>query len=141
VDAAVDRVFLDANVLFSAAWREDSGLRALWRVRHVRLVSSAYAEAEARRNLESAEQHERLDELVAQMDVIADAPSEATIPPEVQLPDKDRPILQAAIDAGADYLLTGDVRHFGPYFGQTIGGVTILRPAEYLRSKKKRNGK
>jgi uncharacterized protein len=28
----VDRVFLDANVLFSAAYRKDAGLQRLWRL-------------------------------------------------------------------------------------------------------------
>jgi hypothetical protein len=37
----VDRVFLDANVLFSAAWREGAGLISLWTVPEVKLMSSA----------------------------------------------------------------------------------------------------
>lgn len=37
------RVFLDANVLFSAAFRERGGLLALWERRDIRLVSSPYA--------------------------------------------------------------------------------------------------
>lgn len=52
----------------------------------------------------------------------------------VVLPDKDRPILLAAIDARATHLLTGDFRHFGPYYGQTLEGVLILPPGEYLRT-------
>ena len=51
----------------------------------------------------------------------------------IALPDKDRPILLAAITARATHLLTGDVQHFGPYFGQQIDGVMILPPAAYLR--------
>jgi hypothetical protein len=39
----VDRVFLDANVLFSAAYRSDSGLLALWRRAGASLLTSAYA--------------------------------------------------------------------------------------------------
>jgi uncharacterized protein len=50
----------------------------------------------------------------------------------VKLPDKDRPILLAAIGAGATHLLTGDFRHFGPYYGERIEGVLILPPGEYL---------
>jgi len=51
------------------------------------------------------------------------------------------PILLAAIEARADYLLTGDFRHFGPYFGKKIEGVTIISPAQYfkLRGGEKRN--
>ena len=47
----MDRVFLDANVLFSAAYVEISGLTRLWTFDNVALLSSAYAIEEARRNL------------------------------------------------------------------------------------------
>ena len=45
------RVFLDANVLFSAAWRADSGLTRLWEIESIHLVTSPYAADEAERNL------------------------------------------------------------------------------------------
>ncbi len=48
---ALDRIFLDANVLFSAAYLENSGLGRLWRLEDAELLSSAYAVEEARRNL------------------------------------------------------------------------------------------
>jgi uncharacterized protein len=57
---------------------------------------------------------------------------EAALPSDVQLPDKDFPILLAAIEARAIHLLTGDVRDFGRYFGKRIGGVLVLMPGEYL---------
>ena len=55
------------------------------------------------------------------------------LPSGVHLPDKDAPILLAAIEAKANYLLTGDFRHFGPYFGKRIEGVTVIRPSQYLK--------
>lgn len=51
----MDRLFLDANILFSAAYRPDAGLRRLWEVPNVELVTSAYAGEEARRNLDLPE--------------------------------------------------------------------------------------
>src|ERR1700692_2717153 len=42
--------------------------------------------------------------------------------------NKDVPIILAAIEARATRLLTGDVRHFGPYFGKNVGGVQISLP-------------
>lgn len=45
------RVFLDANVLFSAAWRDDGGLTRVWEVASLRLVTSPYAADEAERKL------------------------------------------------------------------------------------------
>ncbi len=59
----MDRLFLDANVLFSAAYREDAGLVELWKLEDVELVTSAYAFEEARRNLTDDEQIERLQAL------------------------------------------------------------------------------
>ena len=43
------RVFLDANVLFSAAWREGAGLLKLWETPGIRLLTSGHAAEEARR--------------------------------------------------------------------------------------------
>ena len=44
------------------------------------------------------------------------------------LPDKDRPVLAAAIRLGCDALVTGDRTHFGALYGRTIVGVTIHSP-------------
>jgi predicted nucleic acid-binding protein len=129
-------VFLDANVLFSAAYRRTAGLRRLWQMPAIRLVTSAYAVAEAERNLSTREQREDLAALLRDVEVfpaiIAGLPLAMRVH---QLPEKDRPILLAAIAAKATHLLTGDVRHFGAYFGQRIGGVLILPPAEFLRQR------
>jgi len=57
------------------------------------------------------------------------------IPQGISLPEKDVPILLAAIEARCTHLLTGDVRHFGPYFGNTIEGVSIILPGNYLRNR------
>jgi predicted nucleic acid-binding protein len=47
----LDRIFLDANVLYSAAYPESFGLARLWSQNDVELMSSPYAIEEARRNL------------------------------------------------------------------------------------------
>jgi len=86
---------------------------------------------EARRNLTDPDQRTRFHELVSALEVVAEE-SDQPLPPEVVLPEKDRPILRATIRAGSTHLLTGDVRHFGPYFSQTIAGVRILPPGDYL---------
>ena len=129
----MERIFLDANVLFSAAYREDSGLRRIWELSEIALVTSTYAVEEARRNLGTGEPRLRLDALLVSVQQVAEV-AETELPPTVELPDKDRPILLAAIRSGAAHLLTGDVRHFGRYFGETVGGVRILPPSDFLRS-------
>ena len=129
-----DRIFLDANILVSAAWRDDNRLLVLWSLPDTQLLTSAYAIVEADRNVVSAEQRTRLYRLVQPLEIV-DEPRPRGLTAGVVLPEKDVPILLAAIDAGAKYLLTGDKDHFGKYYGQMIDGVTILRPAEYLAAR------
>ena len=59
----MDRLFLDANVLFSAAYRPSAGLLQLWKLRNVILCSSRYALEEARINLTEDAQRRRLTRL------------------------------------------------------------------------------
>lgn len=47
----MDVLFLDANVLFSAAYRDDAQIARLWDLDDVELITSHYAADEARRNL------------------------------------------------------------------------------------------
>ena len=125
------RLFLDANVLFSAAYRSDAGLLALWKLRDVVLCSSRYALEEARINLSNEVQRARLVKLAEKVQFF-DA-GQRELPRGVALPEKDVPILLAAIEGRATHLLTGDVRHFGSYFGKRIEGILVLPPGEYLR--------
>ena len=125
------RAFLDANVLFSAAYREKSGLMRLWHRQGAELVTSAYAAEEARRNLASPDQRARLESLLSQMRIVAE--SDAPMPASVKLPDKDHPILKAAIAAEATHLITGDVKDFGRYFGTRIDGILVVTPADFIR--------
>ena len=113
-----DRLFLDANVLFSAAYRPDSRLTCLWELRNVELITSAYAVEEAAHNLADEEQRLRLKELLERTQIVMGA---SPLPHGVLLPEKDRPILQAAIHAKATHLLTGDQRHFSKHFGRRYG--------------------
>ena len=129
----MDRLFLDANVLFSAAYRSEAGLLRLWKLRDVVLCTSHYAAEEARFNLGEDVQRRCLAELLLTVQ-FCDA-SERELPRGISLPEKDAPILLAAIEVRATHLLTGDVRHFGSYFGQTFEGVLITLPGEYLQRR------
>ncbi len=129
-----DRVFLDANVLFSAAWLEDSGLARLWKLKDARLITSRYAAAEAERNLDTDAQHVRLRALVQQMQLV-DAPAGALLPAGIKIIAKDAPILLAAIEARATHLLTGDRKHFGALYGRKVANVMVLPPAAYLKQR------
>lgn len=127
-----DRLFLDANVLFSAAYHATAGIARLWTLENVELLTSTYAAEEARVNLSAREQQLRLAELLEGMQIVTGISS---LPAGVDLPEKDRPILQAALHARATHLLTGDKQHFGRYFGRRLAGVRVLPPADYFRQR------
>ncbi len=128
----VDRIFLDANILFSAAYGSP-GLNHLWKIARQKqclLFASHFVVEEARRNLYQPEQKKWLEESLLEVRIVPEA--DPTLPCPVGLPEKDRPVLMAAILNKADYLMTGDSTHFGKYFGQTVNGVKICRPRDYL---------
>lgn len=129
-----DRLFLDANVLFSAAYREGSGLSRIWELTDVAILSSHYAAEEARRNLPAAERG-RLEKLLDKVHLQAQPAKAAGIPKGISLPEKDEPILMAALELRATHLLSGDRKAFGPYYGRKIRGVLVQRPADYLRGR------
>lgn len=129
----MERLFVDANVLFSAALLPTSRPGELWDLKDVELVTSLVALEEARRNLGTYDSRSmvRLDELTARMTIVPGARTEG-LPEEVELAGKDIHILLAAIDSDCAYLITGDKRHFSRLFGRTIGGVMIQKPSRYL---------
>lgn len=128
----MDIVFLDANVLFSAAYKENAAFLQLWSLKKTYLVTSQHAIKEAERNLKESAKQTRLEKLVKQMKITPESTNYHLIA-NIKLADKDRPILLAAIEAKAHYLITSDVRDFGTYFNKKLKGILILPPAEYLR--------
>ena len=126
------RVFLDANVLFSAGYNPSGGTGGLWRLKTVELLTSRYAAAEAYRNM--AEKYPdrlaQLDQVIGACCLVPEAPLQ-TLPAEVVLPEDDRPILQAAMATNADVLLSGD-NHFRPYLGRAFGSLRIMRPRQFF---------
>jgi len=128
----IDRVFLDANILFSIAYGSP-GLSMLWKRAEERLCvlfASRYVIEEAKRNLSNEKQINKLKEILSNIQIIPKA--DPSLPCPLDLPVKDRPVLMAAISARADYLITGVLKNFGKYFGQTIEGVKICTARDYL---------
>ncbi len=130
------RVFVDANILFSAAYQADHEFLQFWAEPRVVCLTSFYAADEARRNCMSDAQRTRLEALLEQTHFVSDATG-STLPAQFRLPPKDQPILAAALQAGADYLITGDKKHFAEWMGKPIptqvGALTILRPRQLLQ--------
>src|ERR1700730_11969222 len=129
----MDRLFLDANVLFSAAYRPNAGLLRFWKLTNVILCASHYVVEEAKINLAEEVQRRRLARLARSLQFFDATPRQ--LPDRISLPEKDWPVLFAAMDARATHLITGDLRHFGPYFGKTIEGILIVAPARYLKMR------
>jgi hypothetical protein len=121
------RIFLDANILFSGALPHGR-MRAFldFLCRECECVTNAYAVEEARRNLAAkfpaAVRH--LDPLVKKCELIQTMATGF----KVNLSLKDLPIIGGAVAAQAKYLLTGDEKDFGDYFGETIEGVKVVSP-------------
>ena len=129
---STDRIFLDANVLFSAAYGSH-GLDYFWELAktgHCILLASRYVLEEGKRNLENPDQLKKLDEHLVNVEIVSEVDPGIHCP--IDLPGKDKPVLMSAISAKADYLVTGDQTHFGKYFGQTIMGVKICLPRDYI---------
>jgi hypothetical protein len=90
----------------------------------------------ARRNLMDPGERRELEELLGSVEVVPTAaPTDHPLFSTMELADKDRPVLLAAVGAGATHLLTGDFRYFGPYYGKRIEGVLVLPPGGYLASR------
>jgi len=133
------RLFLDANVLFTAAHNPNGkaalvielGQAGLWQ-----LASSAYALEEARRNLalKFPEGLERLDALAQGLRLSPEADNVAC--PE-GLPAKDCPIYRAAYACRADILLTGDLRDFGFLMNDRnkADGLLVQTVADFLSAR------
>ena len=130
------RLFLDANVLFTAIHNPrgkaalviELSTHGLWTI-----YSSDFAVEEARRNLAR-----KFPEFVDEFDALADvlrlvghSVGSAFLP---GLAVKDQPIFQAAIACRATHLLTGDMKHFGAFMNQPerISGIRIQTVAGFL---------
>jgi predicted nucleic acid-binding protein len=130
------RLLLDANVLFTAAHNPsgkaaliiDLGAQGYWEV-----VTSSYAVEEARRNIsiKFPDYLKRFETLVTR---VIQVPSRSGRNCPVPLPEKDRPILEVAIQCKATHLLTGDIKDFGPFMNNAslTGGVLVQTVSEFF---------
>lgn len=136
------RVFLDANVLFSAALGGEV-FRLIWRLaeqRQPRLLTSPLCLLEAEFNLERKRPQAvpRLPLLMRWATLNAESAPEETPAEEYaqtlleMLPEKDRPVLRAALQTQAEVLLTGDLRHFGPLMGLEGLPLQVLSPRDFI---------
>ena len=130
------RVFLDANVLFSAA-KSNGAIRQLLTslkdAQHTQ-VADTYVQTEAVRNIAAKADTQAISDLKAllgSVEVTAVQFAQQSIARQsavLWLPDKDRPVLIAAMVLACDALVTGDSTHFGVGFGKRFEGVRVCSP-------------
>jgi len=130
------RVFLDANVLFTAAHNprgKAALVIALGSEGLFKLATSAYAREEARRNLER-KAPDRLPEFSHQLSAIRLVADDPAILCPADLAEKDWPIYRAAHACKAHVLLTGDHRDFGflMHAPELANGLLIQPVADFL---------
>ena len=133
------RVFLDANVLFSATLTANGVARAIFNVARkrsdIRLHSSTYALEEARLNLKrkAPEALSELRNLLATVTILEE-PSAALVEQLAPLvPDpRDAHILAGAVSSGAHVLVTGTTKDFRELYGTRVRSTLVLRPREAL---------
>ncbi len=134
------RVFLDANILFSAAKTAGAVRDLLSRLEaggHV-LCADAYVVEEARRNLiaKGPEAVATLEAMLARVEVAAFQPGAVTARVAALVHEKDRPVVAAAARLRCDVLLSGDRTHFGALYGERVMDVAVHSPrslAQWLR--------
>ena len=92
--------------------------------------ADGYVAEEARRNVavKAPGNLAELERLLARISVAGVQLPEAFPEAALKLPDKDRPVLAAAIRLECEALVTGDRTHFGAVYGKTLGGVKIHSP-------------
>ena len=126
------RLFLDANVLFSAVKSDGAVRTLLWKLYRAghQLAADGYVWEEARRNIalrypSSLPEFTTIEKLVrAVSEYCGDEAIATTLP----LRETDRPVLATAIALRCDVLITGDRSHFGALYGKEVHGVTIHSP-------------
>jgi predicted nucleic acid-binding protein len=131
------RVFLDANILFSAAYSAAGSaglLLSIGRAAGLKFVTCQQAAVEAELNLErkAPQALASWPQVLAQVQILIDAEADRC---PIPIRAKDRPILASAIAGNCDALVTGDRRDFGEWMERptATGGVRIVALATLLR--------
>jgi predicted nucleic acid-binding protein len=130
------RPFLDANILFTAAYNPQGLARLLFDLheqKSVFLLTSDLAVEEARVNLE-IKRPSALAELMKLVENIKLINVPARLAVILDLPAKDLLIFAAAVAGKSSHLLTGDKKHFSRYFNkpESTAGIVIQTVREFF---------
>ncbi len=129
-------VFLDANVLFSAALRGPA-FELIWELAQlgrIRLVTSTHCRIEASANIERKRPRSaaRLDRLLMEVEPAPNPTAQQIAEARRLVPEKDAPVLAAAVAVGAVVLVTGDLKHFGGLMERDDLPLRVRSPRAFL---------
>jgi predicted nucleic acid-binding protein len=79
----------------------------------------------------SYERRQALEGILKRVRLVPEARPEAWMAD--LLPEKDVPVLAAAVAARATHLLTGDLRHFAPLMAREDLPLRVLTPGDFVR--------
>lgn len=131
------RIFLDADILFSAAFSKGAIRRLIHDIRDAShtVVADRYVIEEAMRNISvhRSEALPVLHEILVFLEIVPTRYKLSPSGPSIELPEKDIPVLATALGARCDIVMTGDARHFGTLLGTSVGGGTIRSPVDTAR--------
>ena len=131
------RLFLDANVLFTAAHNPGGKAALVIGARQARALGArneplCVGGSPSQSREEASESLDELDSLLQGIPLVEHHPG-LRFP--TTLAEKDRPIFQAAVACAATHLLTGDLKDFGPFMnrpGETLD-ITVQTVSDFLR--------
>lgn len=133
------KVFLDSNVLFSAAYSGSGKSKSflLYELQELSVIKVFISELvcdEAVINIKSKkfEQLSFLNYLINRSTVLHNTIRELKNDLIALLPLNDRIILSTAISYGMDYFLTGNTKDFKHLYFMKIDKTLILKPADFI---------
>lgn len=137
-DSPTRRIFFDANVVIAGSMSRKGASRALMMLAAagvIRMVLSRQVLDEVERNLRNKLPHALpvMAEMLSHIapEVVDNPPPEASAHWHEHIEAKNAPILEAAVLAGVDYLVTLNSRDFTPQIA-TLSGLPIVSPAEFM---------
>ena len=136
--SSVRRIFFDANVIIAGSMSRKGASRALMMLAAagvIRMVLSRQVLDEVERNLrlKLPQALPVMAEMLGHIapEVVEDPPLEASARWHEHIEVKDAPILEAALQARVDYLVTLNNRDFTPQVA-ALSGLPIVSPAEFI---------
>jgi predicted nucleic acid-binding protein len=133
------RGFLDSNVIFSLCWNGPEGtllgiLLELQAHGRIALLASPLVMDETATNLAAKrpETMTHLERIAPGLVMVSDA----QMPLDVDLPEKDRVILSSAVACGADFFITGNKVDFAGLCRKVVKGTRVVEPRAFLNRRR-----